>query len=345
MITKRKVAMPPPRPGQHGAEIIKRLERNVNGNRRAWQVFADFCEIAERCLIDQPAHIENAAAGLPIVENAETVAVWEKLFQWYPKHREDYWQNFTECYILLVDAADNAQRIDSSWDVLGEVFMDFGAPSAWHGQFFTPWEVARMTAQITHDDSLLHTRLLEAARRVSKAGGLDGALLDSMALLSLGASGESLQAKQSDWFNRWFLPRVAPHVEPVMVYDCACGSGVMLMASASQQPTWANQWGLVRYYGQDIDAQCVQMARINMMLHGLNGYALKCDRALLRGNLRKQGIDPDAQGAMPVLAPIQSAEHSPILPAAPAMNTNGGQPARVDVEVNWANAAQLNLFA
>jgi type I restriction-modification system DNA methylase subunit len=35
-------------------------------------------------------------------------------------------------------------------------------------------------------------------------------------------------------------------------------------------------WGFVQFYGQDIDQTCVQMAQINMMLHGLNGYSMKC---------------------------------------------------------------------
>jgi hypothetical protein len=348
VITKRKVAMPEPKPGQHGAEIIKRLERNINGNRRAWQVFEDFLEIAERGLLDQPMHLENVAAGLPISECEETIAVWEKLFQWYPRKDEDAWQNFTEAYILLVHAAEIAQRIDSTWDVVGEVFMEFGAPSSWQGQFFTPWSVAKMGANINHDDTLLNRRMVEAARRVSKAGGAKGAMFDSMAMMLMSMGDEAKDAKTSEWFDRWFLPTVTPYVEPVTVYDCACGSGVMLLATASMFPAWANRYGLVRYYGQDIDHTCVRMARVNMMLHGLNGYALKCEVAALRGAKRKAGVTlEDLDKLNQPAPPIPSGEISPIYSGVAARSHNGhnGALPRADIEVNWKNIEQLGLFA
>lgn len=348
MINQCKVAMPEPKPGQHGAEIIKRLERNINGNRRAWQVFEDFLEIAERGLIDQPMHLENVAAGLPISECEETVAVWQKLFQWYPRKDKDAWQNFTEAYILLVHAAETAQWLDSTWDVLGEVFMEFGAPSSWQGQFFTPWSIARMSAQITHDDTLVNRRLFEAARRASKDGGAQGAMLDSMAMMLMSVGADNKDAKTDDWFNRWFLPTVTPYVEPVTVYDCACGSGVMLLATASLAPAWANRYGIMRYYGQDSDFSCVRMARINMMLHGLNGYALKCEVASLRGAQRKAGATlEDLEKLNQPAPPIQSGEISPIYSDVVAGSHNGhdGSLPRADIEVNWKNVEQLGLFA
>jgi type I restriction-modification system DNA methylase subunit len=63
--------------------------------------------------------------------------------------------------------------------------------------------------------------------------------------------------------------------EPVTICDPCCGSGVMLLAAASCCPSWAIQCGRVQFYGQDIDNNCVKMARINMMLYGLNGYGVR----------------------------------------------------------------------
>lgn len=251
------------KPGQHGREIIKRLECNINGLRRAYDVFADFLDIAERCLIDQPMHLERICAGLPTIECDETLAVWNRLHQYYPKDDKEAWNNFTEAFAILLDSASSSQlAIDSTWDVLGESFMEFGAPSSWHGQFFTPWSVAKLIAQMQYDEEPLLERLQAATDKARKAGDW---------------SSDSTDITDA------FLLAVAPHFEPVKVYDPACGSGVTLLGFASCAPLWANRFALVRYYGQDIDASCVKMARINMMLYGLNGYALRCERARLIG--------------------------------------------------------------
>lgn len=60
--------------------------------------------------------------------------------------------------------------------------------------------------------------------------------------------------------------------EPLRISDPACGSGVMLLAAAASLPREAVQRGWVRFYGNDIDATCVKMAQINMMMYGLNGW-------------------------------------------------------------------------
>jgi len=76
------------------------------------------------------------------------------------------------------------------------------------------------------------------------------------------------------------VPLCAEFIEPVTVCDCCCGSGAMLLAAAEQFDPWMLDWGLVQFYGQDIDLRCTKMARINMMIYGLNGYGIKCALAL-----------------------------------------------------------------
>lgn len=48
-----------------------------------------------------------------------------------------------------------------------------------------------------------------------------------------------------------------------------------MLAVASCLPAWMSQYGLVQFYGQDIDPTCALMAQINCRLYGLNGYSLR----------------------------------------------------------------------
>ena len=76
-----------------------------------------------------------------------------------------------------------------------------------------------------------------------------------------------------DWFLNRVIPAALPYYQPITVSDPCVGSGVMLLAAASQFPTWAVHANLVQFFGQDIDPTCVKMSRINGQLYGLNGYA------------------------------------------------------------------------
>lgn len=301
-IAQRKLRMERPKPGQHGREIVKRLERNADMGRRNWQVFEDFLEIAERNLWDQPMHVEHVAAGMALPESAEAIALVAGLERHYPG--DEHWDNFAQAYALLLDAAETAEAVGGSWDTLGEVFMEFGQPSRWHGQHFTTWDTAMLAQRLLNGNDeariaeALAGRMTEAAKRIQAKGGRDAALLGDHAMMAITMLGGDDDRANSPEFRQFFhqhlLPAIAAEVEPIGVYDPTIGSGVMLLAYASMVPRWANDWGMVRYYGQDIDETCVRMSRINCMLHNLNGYALQIARATWRGNQRRDGNDPDA---------------------------------------------------
>jgi len=80
--------------------------------------------------------------------------------------------------------------------------------------------------------------------------------------------------------TRWIWER---HVDPlylmtrhITVGEPAAGSGVMLLAAIASVPPWITNYQLIDYFAVDIDPTCAQMARIQLLLYGANGYALLC---------------------------------------------------------------------
>ena len=77
---------------------------------------------------------------------------------------------------------------------------------------------------------------------------------------------------------------ILPYYKPITVCDPCLGSGRMLLAAAACYPAWAVQLGLVQFFGADIDPVCAQMARINVLLYGLNGTGLRYAQILAEAN-------------------------------------------------------------
>jgi hypothetical protein len=81
------------------------------------------------------------------------------------------------------------------------------------------------------------------------------------------------------YFLDHIIPAALPYYDPIKVLDPCVGSGVMLLAVASQFPRWATHYNLVQFYGMDIDQTCVRMANINMMVYCLNSYGILMEEA------------------------------------------------------------------
>jgi hypothetical protein len=251
-------------------EIIKRLERATASGQRPDRVFDDWIVLVEACLERLPEHLASVARSGEIADDTpETVALFDRLRSQYGRYgRADYYFDlFTEAMGILVDSTALGYR-----DVLGDVYMAFAYPSPGAGQFFTPFPVARMMAQMT---------IMDGAREVH--GRIQEALAQSPlgpAALLAGIGFVQDQADEAwNYFYNYILRVAAPYYRPITVSDPAVGSGVMLLAAAGQYPQWAVHLGLVQFYGQDVDMTCVRMCRINMMLYGLNGYGLHCSLA------------------------------------------------------------------
>lgn len=242
--------------------VIKPLAGLRSYGHRPSDIFDDWLTVVETSLTRAPDHLRAIRdTGRPAEETEADAAEWERLRRRYENAPEAF-SRFAEAFAALQRAAAESEYRD----FVGDVYMSFGWPHTGLGQFFTPEAVARMMAsmQIPDGEAEVHQRIREAAEK------------DTYAQVILLAGAMCREPEQSaEWFHCRLLPSVAPHVDPITVSDPTCGSGVMILAAATRFPRWANDWALVRYYGQDVDPSCCRMARINCMLYGLNGYALR----------------------------------------------------------------------
>jgi len=249
------------------------LEKNTAVGRRPHQVFEDWLDLVDCTLRELPRHAQAVqATGKMAEDTPETAAVFERLRAVY---RSGFFDNFAEAFALLNLAAgcpaDSAQAMGSGGlDVVGSVYMEFGNPNPHSGQFFTPWSIAYMMGYMLIDDGTeaVLGRLRRAFRRAMAEGDeAQKAVLTAATLTGCAIpDGDGL-----GYFVKWVWPVLKPFYEPISHCDPAVGSGVMLVATSVQYPAWANALGMVSYYGMDIDATCVKMARINGMLYGFGG--------------------------------------------------------------------------
>lgn len=245
----------------HAKEIIKLLERCTASGRRQSEVFQDFVTLTEISLEALPLHCRSVQeTGAMAADTPENQKFFRDLKEQH--YRTDfYWENFSKSLALLMQATKEPGGGVRFSDTIGEVFMEFGNPNPYSGQYFTPFNLAQMMATMTNPMELVLERLNESIK---------GTLLDQLFQFRP----ETPQANQ--FFFQQFGRVIARKYKPVTVMEPCCGSGVMFLALAASLPYWVTNYGLVQFYGQDVCRLCVQMAKINLMVHGLNGFGLKC---------------------------------------------------------------------
>jgi hypothetical protein len=269
------------------ATIIKAIEDNCANGRKVWDVYADWLDMTLATLEALPRHAAAAiATRAPADDTPEAAALWARLRGIYGR---DEFERFRVAYLALMEMAHERMRLadganpkhSATWDVLGSVYMQLNVSSNHSGQYFTPWNIAVVMANFSLGD-------IEAECRARVARAIDAGPMGMMGF----ANGASITQPGKEALMLMALAENYAYLDPITICDPACGSGVMLLAAAAHCPRWARDYNVVRFFGQDIDRQCVQMARAHMMLYGLNGFSARLTAAM-------QGAPPPVQALPP----------------------------------------------
>lgn len=277
-------------------DILKRLTRvqSWTGNRIG-RIFEDWLLIVEASLEAMPRHLASAIENGTMAEDTpEAQALFARMRSSYP--RPECWQAFQEAFAILLELPESFQAREpgpdvQGYDVLGALYMETSYNPG-TGQYFTPWNVALLMAQMVGNAEQDVMNRLAAAGRAVLADPDDVHSLPLHAM-TIGAmvldAGIETGDIEPDTRFRYLAENILPHVlhryTPVTVCDPCVGSGIMLLAAAFASPAWMVQAGLIQFYGMDIDPTCVRMARCNVMLYDLNGSYVKSALAMSKAEI------------------------------------------------------------
>jgi hypothetical protein len=246
--------------------IIGTLEQITAYGFRMRRIFEDWVRMCEATLMDLPAHIAMLEAEgrllFPEEERAATQELWAELADRYGMKWPICANLFRDAFQMLLSIANR----EGIHDILGPIYQEIGSANSNLGQFFTPWPVCLLMAQLNDPTPQIHQRLKVALSHPENA-------LGASLLLASQVISDPVEAER--FFLERLIPAALPYYDPITVTDPCVGSGATLLAAAATVPAWANAYGLIRYCGQDIDLLCVQMARVQCLLFGLHGPSEK----------------------------------------------------------------------
>jgi hypothetical protein len=118
-------------------ELAKLLRANAD-RHHLWDVFGDFVEMAALAVRNA---FERLGAGFDERE--------QRYLRIAGKYRADELERFSHAFAALVEAMEMKPG-----DVLGSLFGEMELGNSARGQFFTPYELCRLMASMTIDDTL-----------------------------------------------------------------------------------------------------------------------------------------------------------------------------------------------
>ncbi len=119
---------------EHKKNMVKLFEK-LSYRHNTWTVFSDFLELAAITLSNSVNFIkwrEREDKYLNVISkySKEEAAIFPELF------------------------GELTMALEVPGDYLGEVFMELGLGSKWKGQFFTPYNLCLLMAQLTVDEKM-----------------------------------------------------------------------------------------------------------------------------------------------------------------------------------------------
>ena len=117
----------------YSTKFIKTLEKIEQGKRN-YEVFADFCNIAAISLFQ------------PFIKNEKLENEYLTVINRYKKDKTHY---FAELLAITVNALEE----NPNQDFLGTIYMSELMGNSSAGQFFTPYPVCELMAQVTYGDN------------------------------------------------------------------------------------------------------------------------------------------------------------------------------------------------
>lgn len=149
-----------------------RLFRTMTDRHHAWRVFSDFCE-ATACAL---ANGVLPPLGAHDEQHAAREARYERVVATYAPEGKDVMARLLAWTVVGLSE-------EPTPDFLGALFMELELGSHWHGQFFTPMELARAMARLTLGDGAQVREAIEARGfiRVGEPAAGAGAMVLALA--------------------------------------------------------------------------------------------------------------------------------------------------------------------
>lgn len=173
---------------EHARDFDKKLKQLGDGGRHKWQAFRDFVELSALCMANRfPFRTDQRDEQHSVIAKGykpEEITVHAEMLA-----------------ITMLALYDEPQ------DFLGPAFMRNELASHWHGQYFTPWEVARVMAMLTLDLPTAQERIKErgfvsAHEPAAGSGVMVLALAESM-------KANGLDPTRQLYVEAWDLERTA----------------------------------------------------------------------------------------------------------------------------------------
>lgn len=120
----------------HQKEFVKLLQQSSHAHR-PFAVFRDFCELAALAL-----------------SNAVDLLQYEKREARYLDIAKAYTAEEMKRFAAMLAQVVESLHVGGFHDCLGQLFMSLELGDHWKGQYFTPYEVARLMASVTLTDGV-----------------------------------------------------------------------------------------------------------------------------------------------------------------------------------------------